>query len=88
MVDPQGGLDPYCDEDLHDQDKLEYKYTYIKPDDQIESNDLITDAHLSDALRYAILGFWRLNPHLPDTSPLPTSEPVNTSITRQQFTND
>ena len=27
FVDPQCGLDPYCDEDLHDKDKLEYKYT-------------------------------------------------------------
>ena len=56
FVDPQYGLDPYWDEDLIDQDKLEYKDTYNKPNDQIESDDLITDAHVSDALRFALIG--------------------------------
>ena len=71
FVDPQYGLDPYWDEDLYDQDKLEYKDTYNKPNDQIECDDLITDAHVSDALRYALIDFWTVNPHLPDTSALP-----------------
>ena len=26
--------------------------------------------HVSDALRYALIGLWTVNPHLPDTSPL------------------
>ena len=47
FVDPQDGLDPYWDEDLYDQDKLEYRDTYNKPNEQIESDDLITDAHVS-----------------------------------------
>ena len=47
--DPLYGLDPYWDEDLYNQDKLEYKDTNNKSNDQIESNDLITDAHVSDA---------------------------------------
>ena len=51
LVDPQYGFYPCWDEDLYDQDKLEYKDTYDKPSDQIESDDLITDAHVSDALR-------------------------------------
>ena len=51
FVDPQYGFDPYWDEELYDQDKLEYKDTYNKPNDQIGSDDLITDAHVSDALR-------------------------------------
>ena len=55
FVDPQHGLDPYWDEDLYDQDKLEYKDTYNKPNDQIESDNLITDAQVSDALRYALI---------------------------------
>ena len=55
FVDPQYGLDPYWDEDLYDQEKLEYKETYNKPNDQIECDDLITDAHVSDALRYALI---------------------------------
>ena len=31
FVDLQYGLDPYWDEDIYDQDKLEYKDTYNKP---------------------------------------------------------
>ena len=54
FVDPQYGFDPYWDEEVYDQDKLEYTDTYNKPNDQIESDDLITDAHVSDALRYAV----------------------------------
>ena len=71
VVHPQYGYGPYWDEDLYDQDKLEYKDTYNKPNDQFESDDLITDAHVSDALRYALIDLWRVNPHLPDTSALP-----------------
>ena len=71
FVDTQYGLDPYWDEELYDQDKLEYKETYNQPDDQIECDDLITDAHVSDALRHALLDLWTVNPHLPDTSALP-----------------
>ena len=58
FVDPQYGLDPYCDEELYDQDKLEYKDAYNKPNDQIESDDLFTDAYVSDALRYALIDLW------------------------------
>ena len=70
LNDPQYGLDRYRVEDKYDQDqdKLEYKDTYTKPNDQIGSDDLITDAHVSDALRYALIDLWTVNPHLPDTS--------------------
>ena len=71
FVDPQYGLDPYWDEEIYDREKLEYKDTYNKPNDQIESDDLITDAHVSDALRYAVIDLWTVNPQLPDTSSLP-----------------
>ena len=47
-MDPQYGFDPYWDEDLHDRDKLKQKDTDKKPNDQIEYDDLITDAHVSD----------------------------------------
>ena len=63
FFDPQYGLDPSWDEDLYDQDTLEYKDTYTKPNDQIESDDLITDGHVSDALRYALIDLWTMNPH-------------------------
>ena len=36
FVDPQYGFDPYWDEELYEQEKLEYKDTYNKPNDQIE----------------------------------------------------
>ena len=75
FVDPQYGFDPYWDEELYDQDKLEYKDTYNKPNDQIECDDLITDVHVSDALRHAVIDLWTVNPHLPDTSPLPNFRP-------------
>ena len=75
FVDPQYGFDHYRYEEIYDQDKLEYKDTYNKPNDQIEPDDLITDAHVSDALRYAVIDLWTVNPQLPDTSPLPNFRP-------------
>ena len=83
FVDPQYGLDPYWDEELYDQDKLEYKDTYNKPNDQIESDDLITDALVSDALRYALIDLWTVNSHLPDTSALPNFQPRPQNLQRQ-----
>ena len=83
FVDPQYGLDPYWDEDLYDQDNLEYKDIYNKPNDQIESDDLITDAHVSDALRYALIDLWTVNPHLLDTSALPNFQPRRQNLQRQ-----
>ena len=54
---------------------MEYKDTYNKPNNQVESDDLITDAHVSDALRYALIDLWTVNPHLPHTSALPNFPP-------------
>ena len=54
---------------------MEYKDTFNKPKHQIESDDLITDAHVSHALRYALIDLWTVNPHLPDTSALPNFLP-------------
>ena len=75
FVDPQYGLDPYWDEEIYDQDRLEYEDTYNKPNDQIECDDLVTDAHVSDALRYRVIDLWTVNPRLPDTSALPKFRP-------------
>ena len=83
FVDPQYGLDPSWDEELYDHDKLQYKYTCNKPNDQIESDDLITDAHVSDALRYALIDLWTVNPYLPDTSALPNLQPRPQNQQRQ-----
>ena len=62
---------------------MEYKHTYNKPNDQIESDDLITDAHVSDAIRYALIDLWTVNPHLPDTSALPKFQPRPQNPQRQ-----
>ena len=83
FVDPQYGFGPYWDEELYDQDKLEYKDTYNKPNHQIECDDLITDAHVSDALRFALIDLWTVNPHLPDTSALPNFRPRPQNQQRQ-----
>ena len=83
FIVPQYGLDPYWDEELYDQDKLEYKDTYNERSDQIECDDLITDAHVSDALRYALIDLWTVNPHLPDTSALPNFQPRPQNLQRQ-----
>ena len=83
FVDPQYGLDPFWDEEIYDQDKLEYKDTHNKPDEQIECDNLITDAHVSDALRYAVIDLWTVNPRLPDTSTLPNFRPRPQNHQRQ-----
>ena len=86
FVDPQYGFDPYWNEKLYDQDKLEYKDTYNKPNDQIKCNDLITDAHVSEALR--LIDLWTVNPHLRDTSALPNFRPRPQNQQRQTAVND
>ena len=88
FVDLQYGLDPYCDEEIYDQDRLEYKDTYNKLNDQVECDDLITDAHVSDALRYAVIDSWTINPELPDTSPLPNFRPRQQNQQRQAVVSD
>ena len=62
---------------------MEYKDTYNKPNDQIECDDLITDAHVSDALRHALIDLWTVNPHLLDTSALPNIRPRPQNQKRQ-----
>ena len=75
--------DPYWDEDLYDWDKLDYKETYHKPNDEIESNDLIPDSHVSDALWYALIDSWTINPQLVDTFPLSNFQPRPQNHRRQ-----
>ena len=67
---------------------MEYKDTYNKPNDQIESDDLITDAHVSDALRYALIHLWTVNPQLPDTSAIPNFRPTPKNLQKQVAVTD
>ena len=62
---------------------MEYKDTYKKPNDRIESDNLITDAHVSDALRYALIDLWTVNPQLSDLSALPNFQPRPINQQRQ-----
>ena len=62
---------------------MEHKDTYNKPNNHIESDDLITDAHVSDALRYELIDLWTVNPHLPDTSAVPNFPPRPQNQQRQ-----
>ena len=62
---------------------MENKDTYKKPNDQIESDDLNTDAHVSDVLRYALIDLWTVNPHLPDISALSNFQPRPQNLKRQ-----
>ena len=88
FVDPQYGLDAYWDKHLYDQGKLEYKDTYNKPNDQMESDDLSMDAHVTGSLRYALIDLWTVNPNLPDTSPLPNFQPRPQNQQKQNAVND
>ena len=62
---------------------MEYKDTHNNLEDQIECDDLITDAHVSDAIRYALIDLGTVNPHLPDTSALPHFQPIPQNQQRQ-----
>ena len=44
---------------------------------------MITDAHVSDALRYAVIDLWTVNPQIPHTSPLPKFRPRPQNQQRQ-----
>ena len=83
FVDPQYGFDPYWDEEIYDQDTLEYKDTYNNPNNQIEKDDLITDADVSDTLRYALIDLRTVNQHSPDTSALANFPPRPQNQQRQ-----
>ena len=83
FIDPQYGLDPYWHQKLFDKNKLEYKDTYNKTNEQIESDDLITDAHVSGALQYTLIDLWTANPHLPEISALPNFQPIPQNLQRQ-----
>ena len=54
---------------------MEYKDTHNKPTDRNQSDNLIADAYVSDALRYAILDLWTVNPLLPNKTPITNFEP-------------
>ena len=62
---------------------MENKDTQNKPNDQIESHDFFTDAHIPDALRYALIDLCTVNPHLHIISSLPNFHPRPQNQQRQ-----
>ena len=75
FVDLEYAVDLYWDENFYYQDNWECRDTHNISNHQVESDDFIRDAHVSDALRYALIGLWTVNSHLPNTLPLPNFPP-------------
>ena len=48
----------------------ENKYNHNEASNQVESNDLFTDSHVSDARWFVLIDLWTVNPQLSFTSPL------------------
>ena len=55
FIDPRYEQDPCWNDDLYDQDKLEYKQDFNKPPEKIVDDDIITDSHLSNKLICALV---------------------------------
>ena len=51
--------------------KFYFKHNFNKSLKQNEDDDKITDSHVSDKLRYALIDLRTSNPDMPHTSPLP-----------------
>ena len=67
---------------------MEYRDAYNKPIDRIESDNWMTDVHVSDAVRYALIDLWSVNPHVPNTSSLPNFWPRPQNQQRPIAVND
>ena len=61
FIDPQFQRDPCWDEDLYVQEKFELQQNYNRSPEQIEDDDKITDSHVADKLRCALLNLWRIH---------------------------
>ena len=68
FIHPQYQRDPYWDDDLYDQEKLEFNHKFDESLKRTEDEDLITELCLSDKLRYALTDLWTFNLQLHPTS--------------------
>ena len=85
-ADPQYGLDPYWEDNIYDQEILDYCCNYNKPVEQIEGDDINTETHKSHKLRYGLIDLSTIILQLPGTSSLPHSTPfIHPSKPRQQL---
>ena len=55
FIDPHFQADPFWSDYLYDPEKFELKHNFNKPTGLIEDDDIFTDSHLSDKLRYAVI---------------------------------
>ena len=60
---------------MYGQEKLEYKHNFTKQAEQLKDDDLITDSHVTDKLRYALIDLWLVNPQLLIASPFTNFRP-------------
>ena len=65
--DQQYQRDLYWDDDVYDQEKLGFRNSSDKSLEQIEDDDIITDSHVPNKLRYPLIDLWTGNPQLPPT---------------------
>ena len=75
FFDPHYQRDPYWDNHLYNQEKVEFKHSFDKLPEKIKDDDIFTDSHVSDKHRYALIDFWTVNPQLTNTSSLPNFRP-------------
>ena len=75
FTDTQYQWDPPWDDDLYNQKKLQFKKNFDKLLEQTEVDAIITNSHVSNQLRKALIDLWTVNPQLPLTSPLPNFTP-------------
>ena len=72
FIDHYHQRDPYWSDDPFGQQTLDFGHISNKSTEQIEDDDIITDSHELDQLRYSLTDIWTVNPLLPNTSLLPT----------------
>ena len=71
FIDAQDQRDPFWDDDLYDQRELEFKHIFSKPPERTEYDNINTDSHVSDKLRYASIDLRTVFPQRFNTSRLP-----------------
>ena len=76
IIDPHYQRNPYWNDDLYDQKKLEYKHKFNTPPELFEDDEKIIDSNVSDKLGHSSIDLWTVNPQMPNTLPLPKFRPA------------
>ena len=59
--DPQYGRDPYWDEEIYDQEKLDFHTNYTS-ESEVEPDDWETDRKIKPFFTYVTIDLWSPNP--------------------------